>query len=60
VLGVAPERTDRIRAAEVVAAYRPTRTVRLEISWRHETRASTVALGDYEVNVVSVGARLGF
>jgi len=60
VLGVAPERTDRIRAAEVVAAYRPTRTVRLEISWRRETRASTVALGDYEVNIVSVGARLGF
>jgi len=60
VLGTAPERTDRIRAAEVAAAYRPTRTIRLEIAWRRETRASTVAFGDYEVNIVNVSARLGF
>jgi len=60
VLGIVPERTDRIRAAEVTAAYRPTRTIRLEMSWRRETRASTVAFGDYEVNIVNVSARLGF
>lgn len=60
VLGTVPERTDRVRAAEVTAAYRPTRTVRLELSWRRETRASTVAFGDYEVNIVNASARLGF
>jgi len=60
VLGTVPERTDRIRAAEVSAAYRPTRAIRLELSWRHETRSSTVALGDYTVNIASVNIRLGF
>jgi len=60
VLGTVPERTDRIRAAEVTAAYRPTRTIRLELSWRRETRASSVVFGDYEVNIVNASARLGF
>lgn len=60
VLGFAPERTDRIRAAEMIAAYRPTRKIRLELSWRHERRASSMAFGDYEANVVSLSARLGF
>jgi exopolysaccharide biosynthesis operon protein EpsL len=55
---VAP--SERVRAAAVTASYRPLRTVTLEVNWRRESRSSTIALGDYMVEIVGVSARLGF
>ena len=60
VLGIVPNRTDRVRSAAVTVFYRPIRTVTLQMALLHETRSSTAAFGDYAANVVSVTARLGF
>jgi hypothetical protein len=55
---VAP--TEKVRAVAVAASYRPLRKVTLEMSWRRESRSSTIAFGDYMAEIVSVSARLGF
>jgi exopolysaccharide biosynthesis operon protein EpsL len=60
VLGIVPNRTDRVRSAAMTVSYRPVRTVTLQMALLHETRSSTFAFGDYAANVVSVSARLGF
>jgi exopolysaccharide biosynthesis operon protein EpsL len=60
VLGIVPNRTDRVRSAAVTVSYRPIRTVTLQMALLHETRSSTAAFGDYVANVVSVTARIGF
>jgi exopolysaccharide biosynthesis operon protein EpsL len=60
VLGIVPNRTDRVRSAAVTVSYRPIRTVTLQMAVLHETRSSTAAFGDYAANVVSVTARIGF
>ena len=59
-LGTVPPRTDRVRNAVLTLAYQPLRVLRLEAALRRETRTSTVALGDYEVQVASISARLAF
>ena len=60
VLGVAQPRTDRVRTAAVTVTYRPVRLVTLRLDLQRQTRSSTLAFGDYETNVISVSARLGF
>jgi len=59
-LGTVPPRTDRVRNAVLTLAYQPMRVLSLEAALRRETRTSTVALGDYEVQVASISARLAF
>lgn len=54
-----PSRPDRVRVAEIIASYRALRRVTLQLSWLHETRSSSVAFGDYAVNVVGAGVRIG-
>lgn len=58
--GIAPSRTDQVRAAAAALSYQPTRTITLQLTLRRETRASTVAFGDYTANIVSATARIGF
>jgi len=60
LLGSTPVRSERVRAAGLTVAYRPLRTVTLEIAMRRESRSSSVVSGDYELNVVAVSARMGF
>ena len=60
VLGIAPTRTDQVRIAAATVSYQPTRTITLQLTLQRETRASTIALADYEVNIVSATARIGF
>jgi len=59
-LGTVPPRTDRVRNAVLTLAYQPMRVLRLELALRRETRSSTAAFGDYEVQVASLNARLAF
>jgi len=59
-LGTAAPRSDRVRTAALAVSYQPIRTVRLELALRRETRTSTAAFGDYEADIVSLGARLAF
>lgn len=60
VLGTVPPRSERVRGAGLAAAYRPVPAVSLNLSWRRETRAATVAFGDYEADIVSLGGRIAF
>jgi len=53
-------RTDRVRTTGLAATYRLVRPVTLEMRWRHESRSSTFAFGDYEVDIVSVNAGVRF
>lgn len=59
-LGTVAPRSDRVRTAALAVSYRPMRAVRLELGLRRETRTSTAAFGDYEADIVSLGARLAF
>jgi len=59
-LGTVPPRTDRVRNALLALTYQPMRVLRLELALRRETRSSTADLGDYEVKVASLSARLAF
>ncbi len=59
-LGVAQERRDRVRAASAGLAYRPLRTVTLQLSALREKRSSNIAFGDYVANVVSLSVRFAF
>ena len=59
-LGTVAPRSDRVRTAALAVSYRPIRAVRLELGLRRETRTSTAAFGDYEADIVSLGARLAF
>ncbi len=59
-LGTVAPRSDRVRTAALAMSYRPMRAVRLELGLRRETRTSTAAFGDYEADIVSLGARLAF
>lgn len=60
VLGAVAPRTERIDAAGLLASYRPLPRVTLHAALRRETRSTSVAFGDYAVNVASLGARLAF
>jgi hypothetical protein len=55
-----PPRTDRVRNVVLAFAYQPVRILRLVLALRRETRTSTAALGDYEVELASLSARLAF
>lgn len=59
-LGTVAPRSDRVRTAALAVSYQPMRAVRLELALRRETRTSTAAFGDYEADIVSLGARLAF
>ena len=59
-LGTVAPRSDRVRTAALAVSYQPIRAVRLELGLRRETRTSTAAFGDYEADIVSLGARLAF
>jgi exopolysaccharide biosynthesis operon protein EpsL len=59
-LGTVPPRTDRVRNVVLAFAYQPVRILRLVLALRRETRTSTAALGDYEVELASLSARLTF
>jgi exopolysaccharide biosynthesis operon protein EpsL len=59
-LGLAPVRSERLRAASAFLTYRPLRTVTLQLSALRERRTANVAFGDYTANVVSLSGRLAF
>jgi hypothetical protein len=59
-LGNVTTRTDHVRSAGLTVSYRPLRTITLEMALLRETRSSTAAFGDYEVNIARAGARIGF
>lgn len=59
-LGTVAPRSDRVRSTALAMSYQPVRAVRLGLALRRETRSSTAALGDYEVEVVSLSAQLRF
>jgi len=59
-LGTVPPRTDRMRNLVLAFTYQPMRALWLDMTLRRETRSSTAALGDYEVEVASISARLAF
>jgi exopolysaccharide biosynthesis operon protein EpsL len=59
-LGTVPPRSDKVRNAALLIAFQAMRILRLELGLRRETRTSTAALGDYEVELVSASARLAF
>lgn len=50
----------RVRSGGISIAYRPLRTVLLQAGVLREVRTSTLANADYEVNVASLEARIGF
>lgn len=54
------DREDRVRTAILRLSYRPLRAVTLDLSAMHQTRSADVAFDDYEVNVLSLGLRIGF
>jgi hypothetical protein len=59
-LGTVSPRTDKVRNVMLAFAYRPVRILRLVLALQRETRTSTADLGDYEVEVASLSARLAF
>jgi exopolysaccharide biosynthesis operon protein EpsL len=59
-LGTVAPRSDRVRTVALAVSYQPIRAVRLHLGLRRETRTSTAAFGDYEADIVSLGARLAF
>ena len=59
-LGTVPPRTDKVRNVALAFSFRPMRVLKLLLALRRETRTSTADLGDYEADVVSLGARLAF
>jgi len=60
VLGTVAPRSERVNAAALNLTYQPVKPVLLRVAWRRETRSSSAAFGDYEANVYSIGARVGF
>jgi hypothetical protein len=60
VLGAVPARSERVSAAGLAAGYRPHPRIALSLGLRRETRSSSLAFGAYAVNVVNLGARIGF
>jgi exopolysaccharide biosynthesis operon protein EpsL len=50
----------RVRSGGVSIAYRPLRTVLLQAGVLREVRTSSLADADYEVNIASLEARIGF
>lgn len=59
-LGLAPERTDRVKSATLTLSYRPAPMVSLLLSVQRETRTSTLDFGDYAASVVRASARIAF
>jgi exopolysaccharide biosynthesis operon protein EpsL len=59
-LGTVAPRQDRVRNTALALTYQAMRILRLELAVRRETRTSTADLGDYEVDVASLTARLAF
>jgi len=60
VLGTVPARSERVSAAGLAAGYRPHPRITLSLALRRETRSTSLAFGAYAVNVVNLGARIGF
>ena len=60
VLGSAPARRDTSKLASLTATYIPMRQITLTLSATHETRASTVPLGDFSDNLYSLNAQFAF
>lgn len=58
--GAAPQRADRLHAMGVMASWRPTRSVTVNLAWQRESRTANVAVGDYRFNAVNLGLRIGF
>jgi exopolysaccharide biosynthesis operon protein EpsL len=58
--GGTPNRTDRVRSAAATVSYRPVRALALLMSAQRETRTSNTASVDYEVDVISIAARVTF
>jgi exopolysaccharide biosynthesis operon protein EpsL len=52
-------RTDWVRTGALTLSYRPLRSVTLEILLLYQSRSSTTAFGDYELNVARLGVRIG-
>ena len=59
-VGGTPNRTDRVRSATATISYKPVRALALMLSAQREARTSNVASVDYEVDVVSLAARITF
>lgn len=59
-LGLAATRIDHVRGASALLAWRPARSLVLQVSALRESRSSNVPLGDYVVNVVAVSGRFSF
>lgn len=59
-LGTVAPRSDRVRTTTLAMSYQPVRAIRLGLALQRESRSSSAALGDYEVEVVSLSARLTF
>jgi hypothetical protein len=59
-LGTAPGRRDSGKLASLNVTYKPRRQVTLTFSATHETRVSTVPLGDFSDNIYSLNAQFAF
>jgi len=59
-LGLAGARIEHVRGASAQLAWRPARSLALQLSALHEQRKANVPLGDYVVNVVAVSGRFTF
>jgi len=59
-LGLSSTRIDHVRGASAALAWRPARSVALQLTALHESRSANVPLGDYVVNVVAVSGRFTF
>jgi exopolysaccharide biosynthesis operon protein EpsL len=59
-LGLAAGRVDHVHGASALLAWRPARSLLLQLSAMHEQRRANIPLGDYVVNVVAVSGRFTF
>lgn len=59
-LGLAPERTDRVRSATLNLSYRPVPRAILMLGLQRESRSSTLDFGDYRTSVIRFSARIAF
>lgn len=60
VVGLVPQRTERLSTAWLITSYRPVPHVALSVSLRRETRSSEFAIGEYTVDTAGVQARFDF
>jgi len=60
LIPVSPMREDRVQVLQLVADWRPTRTIQVSGTVQHEDRSSNINALDYKANVISVNAQLMF